>query len=154
MAGDEYTIGSTEQLEALYSDAPYGPAVFKETDRLTPQYRKLIEAAPFAVLATCSPDGLTNWTVTSDVPERSSVTVAVTLMACAPEVTSTDVGANAMFVRCGGFVSEICAYAEPTAHARHTVASTAARTTVLDCGIATPSDTRGAQISATTHPIR
>ena len=38
---------TTEQLEALYSDPPYGPAVFKEIDRVTPQYRKLIEAAPF-----------------------------------------------------------------------------------------------------------
>jgi len=44
-------------LEALYSDAPYGPAVFKEADYITPQYRKLIEAAPFAVLATSGPEG-------------------------------------------------------------------------------------------------
>ncbi len=55
---DDHTIATTEQLEALYSDAPYGPAVFKETDRITPQYRKLIEAAPFAVIATCGPEGL------------------------------------------------------------------------------------------------
>jgi PPOX class probable FMN-dependent enzyme len=57
-AGQDHTITTTEQLEALYSDAPYGPAVFKETDRITPQYRKLIEAAPFAVIATCGPEGL------------------------------------------------------------------------------------------------
>lgn len=56
--GDDHTIATTEQLEALYSDAPYGPAVFKETDRITPQYRKLIEAAPFVVIATCGPEGL------------------------------------------------------------------------------------------------
>jgi uncharacterized protein len=56
--GQDHTISTTEQLEALYTDAPYGPAVFKETDRITPQYRKLIEAAPFAVLATCGPEGL------------------------------------------------------------------------------------------------
>ena len=56
--GQDYTISTTEELEKLYSDAPYGPAVFKETDRITPQYRKLIEAAPFAVLATCGPEGL------------------------------------------------------------------------------------------------
>jgi PPOX class probable FMN-dependent enzyme len=55
---EDHTISTTEQLEALYSDAPYGPAVFKETDCITPQYRKLIEAAPFAVIATCGPEGL------------------------------------------------------------------------------------------------
>jgi hypothetical protein len=55
---DSRTITTTEELERLYSDAPYGPAVFKEADHVTPQYRKLIEAAPFAVLATCGPEGL------------------------------------------------------------------------------------------------
>jgi uncharacterized protein len=58
MAADDHTISTIEQLEALYSDAPYGPALFKETDRITAQYRKLIEAAPFVVLATCGPEGL------------------------------------------------------------------------------------------------
>ena len=57
-AGRDYTIATTEQLEALYADAPYGPAVLKETDGITPQYRKLIEAAPFCVLATIGPEGL------------------------------------------------------------------------------------------------
>ena len=56
--GDHFLITTTAELEQLYSDAPYGPAVFKEADRITPQYRKLIEAAPFAVLATCGPEGL------------------------------------------------------------------------------------------------
>jgi len=56
--GDDYTITTTAQLESLYSEAPYGPAVFKETDRITAQYRKLIEAAPFCVVATCGPEGL------------------------------------------------------------------------------------------------
>ena len=56
--GQDYTIATTEQLEALYTGAPYGPAVFKETDRITAQYRKLIEAAPFVVVATCGPEGL------------------------------------------------------------------------------------------------
>ena len=54
----DFVISTTAELEKLYSDAPYGPAVFKETDHITPQYRKLIEAAPFAVLATCAPEGL------------------------------------------------------------------------------------------------
>ena len=58
MAEENYTIATTEQLERLYTDAPYGPAVFKETDYVTPEYRKLIEAAPFCVLATCGPEGL------------------------------------------------------------------------------------------------
>jgi uncharacterized protein len=56
--GQDHIVTTTEQLEALYTDAPYGPAVFKETDHITAQYRKLIEAAPFVVLATCGPDGL------------------------------------------------------------------------------------------------
>jgi PPOX class probable FMN-dependent enzyme len=58
MDSDQHLITTTEQLEALYSDAPYGPALFKETDRLTAQYRKLIEAAPFVVMATSGPEGL------------------------------------------------------------------------------------------------
>jgi PPOX class probable FMN-dependent enzyme len=53
-----FLISTTAELEKLYSDAPYGAAVFKETDHITPQYRKLIEAAPFAVIATCAPEGL------------------------------------------------------------------------------------------------
>jgi PPOX class probable FMN-dependent enzyme len=55
---EDHVIKTTAELESLYSDAPYGPAVFKEADHVTPQYRKLIEAAPFAVLATCGPEGL------------------------------------------------------------------------------------------------
>jgi PPOX class probable FMN-dependent enzyme len=58
MGGDEHLITTTEQLETLYNDVPYGPALFKETDRITAQYCKLIEAAPFVVLATSGPDGL------------------------------------------------------------------------------------------------
>ena len=56
--GQSHTITTTEELERVYSDAPYGPALFKETDRITPQYRKLIEAAPFVVVATSGPEGL------------------------------------------------------------------------------------------------
>jgi len=54
----DYAITTTEQLERLYSDAPYGPAIVKETDRVTAQYKKLIEAAPFVVLATSGAEGL------------------------------------------------------------------------------------------------
>ena len=56
--GHDHTITTAAELEKLYSDAPYGPAVFKETDRITPQYRKLIVVAPFCVVATCGPEGL------------------------------------------------------------------------------------------------
>jgi PPOX class probable FMN-dependent enzyme len=56
--GQSHTITTTEELERVYSDTPYGPALFKETDRITPQYRKLIEAAPFVVVATSGPEGL------------------------------------------------------------------------------------------------
>ena len=56
--GTDQTITTTEQLDRLYTDAPYGPAIFKETDRITSQYRKLIEAAPFVVVATSGPGGL------------------------------------------------------------------------------------------------
>src|SRR5271156_3170910 len=56
--GQDHTITTAEQLEALYTDAPYGPALIKEVDYITPQYRKLIEAAPFVVMATSGPEGL------------------------------------------------------------------------------------------------
>jgi uncharacterized protein len=56
--GQDHVITTTAQLESLYADAPYGPALIKEVDRVTPQYRKLIEAAPFVVIATSGPEGL------------------------------------------------------------------------------------------------
>ena len=56
--GQDYTITTTEALERVYTDAPYGPSIVKEVDHVTPEYRKLIEAAPFVVLATSGPGGL------------------------------------------------------------------------------------------------
>jgi uncharacterized protein len=56
--GQDYTITTTEALERVYTDAPYGPAIVKEADHVTPEYRKLIEAAPFVLLATSGPEGL------------------------------------------------------------------------------------------------
>jgi PPOX class probable FMN-dependent enzyme len=50
-------IGTVAELEALYGQ-PTEPSVTKVVDRLTPEYRKLIAASPFAVLATSGPDGL------------------------------------------------------------------------------------------------
>jgi uncharacterized protein len=51
------TISSLAELEALY-DRPAEASFLKETDRVIPEYRALIEAAPFAALATRGPEGL------------------------------------------------------------------------------------------------
>lgn len=51
------TITTVEQLEALYGQ-PGEQSLVKETDRITPQYRALIEASPFVALATSGPEGL------------------------------------------------------------------------------------------------
>lgn len=50
-------IDSLEALEAIYG-TPGAASLDKEVDRLTPAYRKLIEASPFMALATSGPDGL------------------------------------------------------------------------------------------------
>jgi PPOX class probable FMN-dependent enzyme len=50
-------IASVQELAALYGQ-PAEPSTVKEVDYVTPQYRALIEASPFAVLATCGPEGL------------------------------------------------------------------------------------------------
>jgi PPOX class probable FMN-dependent enzyme len=51
------TITTLEQLESIYG-RPAESSIIKEVTRLTPEYRKLIEASPFAALATAGPDGL------------------------------------------------------------------------------------------------
>jgi hypothetical protein len=53
-----HVITTMAELEALYSEPPYGPAVAKEVDHITAAYRALIEASPFCALATSGPDGL------------------------------------------------------------------------------------------------
>ena len=50
-------ITSVEELEALYGQPGEGSLV-KEASRVTPHYRALIEASPFAILATSGPEGL------------------------------------------------------------------------------------------------
>ncbi len=50
-------IETIEQLQAIYGE-PVPAAIAKVADRLTPQYRAFIEAAPFLTLATCGPEGL------------------------------------------------------------------------------------------------
>jgi PPOX class probable FMN-dependent enzyme len=56
--GNGHAITTMAQLEALYTEEVYPPAKFKEVDRITSAYRKLIEASPFFALATIGPDGL------------------------------------------------------------------------------------------------
>jgi len=50
-------ISTVEELEALYGQPAEG-SIVKEVDRITAHYRALIEASPFAVLATSGPEGL------------------------------------------------------------------------------------------------
>jgi PPOX class probable FMN-dependent enzyme len=52
-----HLVASIEALERLYG-APQGPALAKETDRVTVHYRAFIEAAPFFALASAGSDGL------------------------------------------------------------------------------------------------
>jgi hypothetical protein len=50
-------LTSVAELEALYGQ-PQPTSTVKEVGRITPHYRALIEASPFAVLATSGPEGL------------------------------------------------------------------------------------------------
>ncbi|MBI5260406.1 MAG: pyridoxamine 5'-phosphate oxidase family protein [Bradyrhizobium sp.] len=50
-------IGTVEELEAIYG-VPNETSTAKVADRITPQYRILVERSPFAALATCGPEGL------------------------------------------------------------------------------------------------
>jgi PPOX class probable FMN-dependent enzyme len=56
-ADGAHVITTLDDLEKLYGEV-YPPAKAKETDRITPAYRKLIEAAPFFALASSGPGGL------------------------------------------------------------------------------------------------
>src|SRR5687767_13246248 len=50
-------ITTIEQLEAIYSGIAEASTA-KVTDRITAEYRLLIEGSPFVALATCGPEGL------------------------------------------------------------------------------------------------
>jgi uncharacterized protein len=50
-------VATVEQLEAIYGQ-PNEASTVKVSDRITPHYRVLIDNSPFAVLATCGPEGL------------------------------------------------------------------------------------------------
>jgi PPOX class probable FMN-dependent enzyme len=57
MSANGHLVTTIAELEALYG-TPSGPALAKEVGRLTKGYRAMIEAAPFAVIATVGPEGL------------------------------------------------------------------------------------------------
>jgi uncharacterized protein len=50
-------IATIEQLEVIYGQ-PNEASTVKVADRVTAQYRRLIDKSPFAALATCGPEGL------------------------------------------------------------------------------------------------
>lgn len=52
------TVTSIAQLEALYLPAPGPASTDKVAHRMTPEYRRLVEASPFAALATVGPEGI------------------------------------------------------------------------------------------------
>jgi len=54
---DQHRITDMAALEALYGQ-PGEASLLKETGRIIPVYRALIEASPFAALATRGPEGL------------------------------------------------------------------------------------------------
>jgi len=51
------TITTLEQLQAIYG-SPAEPSLVKETDHITHDYARYIDASPFAVLATAGAEGL------------------------------------------------------------------------------------------------
>jgi hypothetical protein len=51
-------VKTIEALEALYTPAPAAASTEKVAPRMTPHYRRLVEASPFAALATVGPEGI------------------------------------------------------------------------------------------------
>ncbi len=51
------TITTLDELEAIYGQ-PLEQSLIKEVPYITPHYRAMIEASPFALLATSGPEGL------------------------------------------------------------------------------------------------
>jgi PPOX class probable FMN-dependent enzyme len=58
MPDQSHKITSIAQLEALYLPAPAAASTTKVACAMTPHYRQLIEASPFAALATVGPEGV------------------------------------------------------------------------------------------------
>ena len=50
-------LTTLQELEAIYG-SPGEASIVKEVDAIIPHYRRLIEASPFAILATAGPEGL------------------------------------------------------------------------------------------------
>ena len=50
-------VATEAELEALYGE-PGEASILKVADRITPQYRRFLEASPFFALATAGPEGL------------------------------------------------------------------------------------------------
>jgi len=55
--GKDHLVTTMDALKALYGET-HLPSIAKKTDRITPAYRALIEAAPFFALASSGPGGL------------------------------------------------------------------------------------------------
>ena len=51
-------LTSLAELETLYGPAPAPAALTKVAHAMTPHYRRLVEASPFAALATVGPEGI------------------------------------------------------------------------------------------------
>lgn len=51
-------VESLEELGQVYSGGLSQASIVKVTPRLTPEYRRMIEASPFVALATVGPEGL------------------------------------------------------------------------------------------------
>src|SRR5450432_2725959 len=71
-------IATIDQLEAIYGQ-PNEASTVKVADRITPQYRVLIDKSPFAALATCGPEGL-DCSPRGDLPGLVRVHDETTLM--------------------------------------------------------------------------
>ena len=50
-------LTTLQELEAIYG-SPAEASIVKEVDAIIPHYQRLIEASPFAILATAGPEGL------------------------------------------------------------------------------------------------
>jgi PPOX class probable FMN-dependent enzyme len=54
----DHIVRDIAALEALYQPAPAAASTVKVAHTITPDYRRLIEASPFAALATVGPEGI------------------------------------------------------------------------------------------------
>lgn len=54
----DHIVRDIAALEALYQPAPAAASTVKVAHKMTPDYRRLIEASPFAALATVGPEGI------------------------------------------------------------------------------------------------